>query len=195
MLGALVALPAMLVLIGDRVDRVRIPFLHRLRSRDGGSRIWGALVARVLARPKLALGLAAGALVALALPALGMHTRLPSDTDLPRSIPIMRSYDALTAAFPSQGDTHELVVKAPDVRAPAGAGRARAPRAAGCAPIPTSRSGARPTSKISRDHTVDDDRSRLPRRERTAAPRTRRPRGSAPTPDPGAPSGTSPRRT
>ena len=69
-LGALVALPAMLVLIGDRVDRVRIPFLHRLRARDGGSRIWRALVPRVLARPKLALGLAAGALLALALPAL-----------------------------------------------------------------------------------------------------------------------------
>jgi RND superfamily putative drug exporter len=117
-LGALVALPALLVLIGDNVDRVRIPFLHRLRRREGGSRIWGAVVPRVLARPKLALGLAAGGLVALAVPALGMHTRLPSVTDLPRSIPIMRSYDALTAAFPSQGDSHELVVKAPDVRAP-----------------------------------------------------------------------------
>jgi len=117
-LGALIALPALLVLIGDHVDRVRIPFLHRLRRREGGSRIWGAVVPRVLERPKLALGLSAGALVALALPALGMHTRLPSVTDLPRSIPIMRSYDALTAAFPSQGDAHELVIKAPDVRAP-----------------------------------------------------------------------------
>ena len=39
-LGALMALPALLVLIGDRVDRVRVPFLHRLRRRDGGSRIW-----------------------------------------------------------------------------------------------------------------------------------------------------------
>jgi RND superfamily putative drug exporter len=117
-LGALLALPALLVLIGDRVDRVRVPFLHRLQRRDGGSRIWGALVPRVLARPKLALGLAAGALVALALPALGMHTRLTSSTDLPRSIPIMRSYDALTAAFPAQGESHMLVVKALDVRAP-----------------------------------------------------------------------------
>jgi putative drug exporter of the RND superfamily len=116
-LGALVALPALLVLIGDRVDRVRIPFLHRLQ-RSEGSRFWGAVVPRVLARPRLAFGLAAGVLVVLALPALGMNTRLTSETDLPRSIPIMRSYDALTASFPAQGDTHELVIKAADVRTP-----------------------------------------------------------------------------
>ncbi len=73
-LGALVALPALLVLIGDRVDLLRVPYLHRLR-RSEGSRFWGALVPRVLARPRLALALSAGALVALALPALGMDTR------------------------------------------------------------------------------------------------------------------------
>ena len=47
-----------------------------------------------------------------------MHTRLTSVTDLPRSIPIMRSYDALTASFPAQGESHVLVIWAADVRAP-----------------------------------------------------------------------------
>jgi putative drug exporter of the RND superfamily len=153
-LGALLALPALLVLIGDRVDRVRVPFLHRLRRQEGGSRIWGAVVPRVLARPKLALGLAAGALVALALPALGMHTRLTSSTDLPRSIPVMRSYDALTAAFPAQGESHTLVVTAPDVRAPrVQNGIARLERRLRADPD----FALRPTPgvEVSRDHTVE----------------------------------------
>jgi RND superfamily putative drug exporter len=151
-LGALVALPALLVLIGDRVDRVRVPLLHRLR-RDGGSRIWSALIPRVLARPRLALALSAGALVALALPALAMHTRLPSATDLPRSIPIMRSYDALTAAFPTKGESHTLVLKAADVRAPrvqaALAGLERQLRA-----DPDFALAHKPDVEVSRDHTV-----------------------------------------
>ena len=153
-LGALMALPALLVLIGDRVDRVRVPFLHRLRRRQGGSRFWAALIPRVLARPKLALGLAAGALAALALPALGMHTRLTSETDLPRSIPIMRSYDALTAAFPAQGASHSLVLAAADVRAPRVqsqvASLERQLRA-----DPDFALRAKPAVEISRDHTVE----------------------------------------
>jgi RND superfamily putative drug exporter len=153
-LGALMALPALLVLIGDRVDRVRVPFLHRLRRREGGSRIWGALIPRVLARPKLALGLAAGALVALALPALGMHTRLTSAKDLPRSIPIMRSYDALTAAFLSQGDTHTLVLEAADVRAPRVQSEVRnlERELRGNSDFAV---GAKPDTQVSRDHTVE----------------------------------------
>ena len=152
-LGALVALPALLVLIGDRVDRIRIPFLHRLR-RDEGSRFWGAVVPRVLARPRLAFGLAAGTLIVLAIPALGMNTRLTSDTDLPRSIPVMRSYDALTAAFPAQGNAHELVIKAADVRAPqvqsSLAGLERRLRA-----DPDFALDAKLDTEISRDHTVE----------------------------------------
>src|SRR5215213_1342321 len=41
MLGSLTVLPALLSKFGDKVDRGRIPFVHRLRSRnDGGGRIW-----------------------------------------------------------------------------------------------------------------------------------------------------------
>ncbi len=51
-------LPALLSLLGDRVEKGRIPLVHRLRSRDGDSRLWGAIVDRVLRRPKLAAVLA-----------------------------------------------------------------------------------------------------------------------------------------
>ena len=53
MLGSLTVLPALLSRLGDRVDRVRVPFVGRLRRNDGEGRIWGAIVDRVLRRPAL----------------------------------------------------------------------------------------------------------------------------------------------
>src|SRR4029453_9153273 len=41
MVGSLTVLPAMLSRLGDKVDRGRVPFLHRLRRRKRGeSRVW-----------------------------------------------------------------------------------------------------------------------------------------------------------
>jgi RND superfamily putative drug exporter len=70
-----------LELLGPRIDRGRIPYLPRLRT-DGGSRFWPAVVDRVLRRPLISLLLAAGLLVALAVPALGMHVSKPNSDAL-----------------------------------------------------------------------------------------------------------------
>ena len=43
--------PALLGRLGDRVEKGRIPFVHRLRRKDGESRFWGAILDRVLRRP------------------------------------------------------------------------------------------------------------------------------------------------
>jgi RND superfamily putative drug exporter len=118
-LGSLVALPAVLSLFGDWVDRPRIPLLARYRRADRESRVWGFVLGRVLARPVVALVLAGGALVLHALPTLTMNTRLLGDDDLPRSIPIMRTYDELRVHFPDEGNAHQVVVRADDVRSPA----------------------------------------------------------------------------
>lgn len=53
-------------------------------------------------------------LAALAVPALGMNMKNPTIDDLPRSIPVVASYDRMIEAYPSEGDTHEVVVRAPD---------------------------------------------------------------------------------
>jgi uncharacterized membrane protein YdfJ with MMPL/SSD domain len=81
MAGSVTVLPALLQLLGPRIDRGRIPFLPHLRT-DGDSRFWGGLVDRVLRRPALAASLAAGLLIALAVPALGMHVAKPSSNAL-----------------------------------------------------------------------------------------------------------------
>ena len=50
MIGSLTVLPAVLSLLGDRIERGRVPFVGRLRRDDGDGRIWGAIVDRVLRR-------------------------------------------------------------------------------------------------------------------------------------------------
>ena len=44
MIGSLTVLPAVLSKLGDRVEKGRVPFVHRLRRKDGDSRVWGAIL-------------------------------------------------------------------------------------------------------------------------------------------------------
>jgi RND superfamily putative drug exporter len=75
--GSVTVLPAVLQLLGPGIDRGRVRFLPHMRT-DGGSRLWEALVDRVLRWPALAAAASAGVLVALAVPAFGMHVAKPS---------------------------------------------------------------------------------------------------------------------
>ena len=58
MIGSLTVLPAMLSWLGDRVDKVRVPLVWRLRRSDGEGRVWGAILDRVLRRPVLSVAAA-----------------------------------------------------------------------------------------------------------------------------------------
>jgi uncharacterized membrane protein YdfJ with MMPL/SSD domain len=119
MLGSITVLPAVLSKLGDGVEKARVPFVGRLRHRTHGeSRVWGWILDRVLAKPALSATLAVAALVALALPALKLHTTNPGVAGLPRSIPIMRTYDRIQAAFPGGTLPASVVVQADDVTAP-----------------------------------------------------------------------------
>ncbi|MFL6014181.1 MAG: MMPL family transporter [Gaiellaceae bacterium] len=116
LIGSLSILPAVLGKLGHRVDKGRIPFLGR---RSGGeSRVWGFVLDRVMRRPALAAALSGGALLALALPALTLHTQLPSFTDLPKSLAIVRTYESIQRAFPGAQTPARVVVSAHDVTTP-----------------------------------------------------------------------------
>jgi uncharacterized membrane protein YdfJ with MMPL/SSD domain len=115
--GSLTVLPALLSRLGDRVNRLRVPFLGRLH-RPGGGRFWGAILDRVLRRPAISAVLAGGLLVALALPALQIHLINPGIESFPRSLEVMRVYDRLQTAFPGEQIPAEVVVAARDVRSP-----------------------------------------------------------------------------
>jgi RND superfamily putative drug exporter len=119
LVGSLTVLPAVLSKLGDRVDRGRIPLLGRIGRRNGDSRFWSAIVGAVLRRPTLWGGLAAGLLVALAIPAFRLHTMNPSVQGLPRDLPVMKVYDRTVKAFPGEPLPAIVVVRAENVTAPA----------------------------------------------------------------------------
>ncbi|MER5511346.1 MMPL family transporter [Streptomyces sp. NPDC002766] len=120
MLGSVTVLPALLSVLGDRVELGRIPGLGRLRRPRGGSRVWGAILRRVLARPAVSAVAAGAFLLLLATPVLGMHTeRLSLDKQLPSDTAIIQTYRHIGAAFPGGAGPAQVVVEADDVRAPA----------------------------------------------------------------------------
>jgi RND superfamily putative drug exporter len=119
MLGSLTVLPALLSRLGDKVDRVHVPFVGRLRRSDGEGRIWGAIIDRVLRRPVLSTVVSAGLLVALALPALQLRMVTPGTDTYPQSLEVIKSYNRMQEAFPGAALPANVVVKAPDVNAPA----------------------------------------------------------------------------
>jgi len=119
--GSLTFLPAMLSWLGERgwTEKGRVPILGRLRHRGGGrSRAWGWILDRVLARPRISAGLATLLLVALALPALGMHTMSSGIEGLPADEPVRQTYERVQAAFPGTTEPAEVVVQAADVTSP-----------------------------------------------------------------------------
>src|SRR4051794_31633010 len=115
MIGSLTVLPALLHRLGDNVERGRIPFFGK---RPGEEKAWGAIVDRVLRRPGLSLALSTGFLLACALPVLSMHTKLPSFTDLPKDMQIVRTFERIQAAFPGSQTPAVLVVKSDNVTTP-----------------------------------------------------------------------------
>jgi uncharacterized membrane protein YdfJ with MMPL/SSD domain len=121
MLGSVTVLPAMLSFLSKKgwTEKGRVPWVAKRRHKTGGeSRVWGAIINRVLKRPVVSIVLAGGLLVALAIPALSMHTLNPGVTGLPRDLDVMKTYDRIDASFPGDGVPAVTVVKAADVTSP-----------------------------------------------------------------------------
>ena len=108
-LGSLTVLPALLSWLGPWADRGRIPFLGRRRTAARPSRVWAALVRRVVRRPLAWGGAAAIALLALAAPAAGMRLGTPA-IDLPASSPVLQTIDRISQAFPQSPSPAQVVV-------------------------------------------------------------------------------------
>jgi len=118
-LGSLTVLPALLVKLGRRIDRPRVPVLWRITSAEREPRLWPALLKPSLTRPVRTLTISVLALAALALPALGLTLHSDSAVALPDSIAMKHSLERLTTAFPSENATQKVVVKASAADAPA----------------------------------------------------------------------------
>jgi uncharacterized membrane protein YdfJ with MMPL/SSD domain len=120
MLGSLTVLPAMLSKLGDGIDRGRIPFLGKRMQRRTESRVWGAVLKPVMRHPLISTVAASAVLIALAVPALGMHT---ASSGLERSRTPGRFHRVSRATTCCMSTTMSRLTPSCSRRSPTGSGR------------------------------------------------------------------------
>ena len=128
MLGSVTVLPAVLSLLGDRVELGRIPLPGRRRTtapnggpvgRSARGGAWDFMLRQVLARPVVFAAASAAIMLGLAAPALGMHTQtLSLGQLLPWNSAQASASRQIAAEFPGGPAPAEIVVKSRDIGAP-----------------------------------------------------------------------------
>jgi putative drug exporter of the RND superfamily len=115
-IAALTLLPAVLSLLGDRVNALRIPLFGRAAERAGREgRFWGAVVAGVMRRPVVSLVIAAGFLLALAAPVLTLDTGTSGAATLPDRFESKQGYLLLREEFPKESTEPVEIAVAGDI--------------------------------------------------------------------------------
>jgi uncharacterized membrane protein YdfJ with MMPL/SSD domain len=104
MLGSLTVLPALLSKLGDRVEKGKIPYVHRFRRSSGDNRFWKKILTPAMRRPGIAAAVAGGALLLLAVPVLHIHTTESGLNALPNSAPTVETIKKIGDAF-GNGET------------------------------------------------------------------------------------------
>jgi uncharacterized membrane protein YdfJ with MMPL/SSD domain len=117
-LAALTLLPALLGLLGDRVNALRLPFVGRSIGSGGEGRFWGRVVRGVLRRPVIYLVAFSALLIALAVPAIGLNLGASGVSTLPDRLQSKQGYEALTRYFPQASSSPALITVTGDVRSP-----------------------------------------------------------------------------
>jgi uncharacterized membrane protein YdfJ with MMPL/SSD domain len=109
MLGSLTVLPALLSKLGDRVEKGKIPYLHRLRRDSGENRFWKKVLTPAMRRPGIAAAVAGSALLLMAVPVLNLHTAQSGLDALPNSAPTVPTIKKIQSEF-SNGDVDQTQV-------------------------------------------------------------------------------------
>ncbi|MFI5654816.1 MMPL family transporter [Streptomyces anulatus] len=117
--SSLTVLPALLVVIGRRADRLAPRRAARRAGRGKPvragkpetGRVFDALLRPARTRPALTLCLSVLVMLGMTVPALGLKLIDPGKDTFSRDIPAMRVYDRLTGSFPELFVTHEVVTR------------------------------------------------------------------------------------
>ena len=120
-IAALTLLPAILSLLGDRVNALRLPLIGRSAEQGTAaeSRFWSSVVRGVMRRPVVSLVLSTALLVALAIPVLDYHTGEAGIRTMPDRFASKQGFLALEQEFGAgTTDSVQVVVDGP-VEAPA----------------------------------------------------------------------------
>ena len=117
MIGSLTVVPGILGRLGDKIERGRIPILHRFRREERKGRVWNAIIDRVLRRPALSAVVSGGVLLALALPTLQLHTAQTGIEGI--TTPAVEPYQRLIDAFPGTPEPATVAISTADADRPA----------------------------------------------------------------------------
>ncbi len=121
-LAALTLLPAVLSILGPRVNALRVPLLWRLvgvgeahdtegETTESHGGFWRSLALGVMAHPIIIVALVTALLLALGWPLLSINLGTPSITGIPKTIEARQGNDILTTQFPDT-NTNPIIVLA-----------------------------------------------------------------------------------
>ncbi|MDA0365537.1 MAG: MMPL family transporter [Chloroflexi bacterium] len=120
--ASLTMLPAILSLLGDRVNMLSIPLIGARRSHqhDTNSGAWAAIARAVMARPVISAVLSGGLLIVLAIPYFSIQLGASGPASIPPAYEVRQAFEILNEEF-SAGRLAptNIVVTATDVTAPA----------------------------------------------------------------------------
>jgi RND superfamily putative drug exporter len=110
--AALTLLPALLSLVGDRVNSWRVPYLGRNlgRADTAEGNFWRRIINVVLRRPALSLAVSVGVMLLLAAPIFGMHIGANGVSTLPSTLPSKQGFVLLQRSFPVQNPAPVRIV-------------------------------------------------------------------------------------
>ena len=118
-IAALTLLPAVLSILGDKVNAGRIPFSGRRRGSEAEGGFWDTLVRNVMAHPLISVIASVALLLAAATPYLGIELGFAGVTTMPPDSEVYQGFAILEEEF-SGGliEPTRIVVDAPDVTVP-----------------------------------------------------------------------------
>jgi len=107
-IGSLTFLPATLAIVGDGVNRLRVPLVGR--DREEGSGLWALVVRAVMRRPIIAAAATALLLLAMATPVLRLHMGQADFTSFPDTLDGVQAVNLLNEKWPAGSDLDLSVV-------------------------------------------------------------------------------------
>ena len=113
-LAALTLLPAILSLVGDRVNSLRLPVVGG--NPRGRERFWIRITRMVMTRPLLSLALSGGLLVAVTIPVTDLNLGALGVDTLPESMASKRGFQVLESEFSTGLVSPSTIVVDGDVR-------------------------------------------------------------------------------
>ena len=115
-LAAVTLLPALLAMVGGRIERLRVPALGGGRESGIGDRFWHVWTGQVMRRPVAALVASAAVMLALAAPVVALRTENHGLAQLPRDAEVREAMER-TADLAGPGYFGPIPIVTTDARA------------------------------------------------------------------------------